>query len=276
MVNFKKINLVLHYIDENLHYDLNYQQVAEKFHYSSYYFHRLFTTIVGKTITEYIRDRRLEKACKLLAYTNHSIISICFDCGFNSSQSFSRIFRKSFGIPPSVYRKKGIVPESTSVESLIFKFTNRIKGGIYLNPRIIKKGELLIAGITGDGSKTAEIWQQFEKANPKPAHTEENGYEVRIYDEDHCICHVGFRTENKKINKPFQLLTLPESKYAVFDVYVSRGYESENKAMDEWLETNEEGYKQRFYNGKPYVVEFYDERFTGDESIVEIWVPIEK
>ena len=48
--------------------------------------------------------------------------------------------------------------------------------------------------------------------------------------------------------------------------------------MDEWLASNEEGYSEKLLNGKNYCVEYYDERFSGEESgaIVEIWIPIEK
>jgi len=81
-----------------------------------------------------------------------------------------------------------------------------------------------------------------------------------------------------EIDGVFSLMKLPASIYASFEVYVARGYDSENEAMDEWLEANRERYTQRKCDGKPYVVEFYDERFDGDSenSIVEIWVPIEK
>ena len=48
--------------------------------------------------------------------------------------------------------------------------------------------------------------------------------------------------------------------------------------MDEWLEANKERYGDRLLDGKPYVVEFYDERYDGDneDSIVDIWVPIQE
>jgi predicted transcriptional regulator YdeE len=73
-------------------------------------------------------------------------------------------------------------------------------------------------------------------------------------------------------------MELPPSQYASFDVYVANGYDSENSAMDEWLELNKDKYTQKLYDNNPYAVEFYDERFHGNDtgSIVEIWIPIEK
>ena len=150
-----------------------------------------------------------------------------------------------------------------------------------MHPNIIKRDSLLIAGVTGDGAKTGEIWNHFMEINEKIGlnnKLSDNGYEVRIYTESECICHVGFAVSDNNINDAFSILQIPASEYASFDVYVAKGYESENAAMDEWLEANKDRYVQKLYDGKPYVVEFYDERFHGDnaDSIVEIWVPIEK
>ncbi|NLM11249.1 MAG: GyrI-like domain-containing protein [Clostridiaceae bacterium] len=150
-----------------------------------------------------------------------------------------------------------------------------------MHPKIIKKGELLIAGVTGDGSKIRELWQKFielcEKTGVKNK-LSDNGYEIRIYNENQCRCHVGVRVSDSESDSHFTVLKLPASTYAAFEVYVARGYDSENEAMDEWLEANRDKYKQRRIDGSPYVIEYYDERFDGDseDSIVEIWIPIEE
>ncbi|HLV10787.1 MAG TPA: AraC family transcriptional regulator [Halanaerobiales bacterium] len=280
MEKFQRISQVLNYIEDHLEESLDYERVADLFHFSPYYFHRLFSAVVGKPIAAYIRERRLAKACSLLKNTDKTITSICFECGFNSSQSFSRAFKNSYGISPTDYRNLGYTPVIMSVEEIIKRFTNKLKGGILVHPKLIKKGELLIAGVTGDGSKTHELWEQFEELNKKIGcrnKLSDNGYEIRIYNDDECKCHVGFSVSDSKVDSAFTLLKLPASSYALFEVYVARGYDSENDAMDDWLEANKESYKQRKIDGKPYVVEYYDERFDGDseDSIVEIWVPIE-
>jgi len=281
MVYFNNIREALHYIDNNLTENIDFKRVAENFHFSPYYFHRIFSAIVGKTITAHIRDRRLLKACQLLAFTDKSITSICDDCGFDSSQSFSRTFKNSFGVSPKSYRNFGYVPIVISVEEMITKFTNRLKGGVLVHPNIIKKESLIIAGVTGDGNKTGELWKCFEETRKKIElnnKLSDNGFEVRIYNGNKCKCHVGVSVSDSNVSNSYSLLQIPASIYASFDVYVAKGYDSENSAMDEWLEENKEKYNQKLYNGDPYVVEFYDERFHGSasDSIVEIWIPIEK
>jgi len=93
-----------------------------------------------------------------------------------------------------------------------------------------------------------------------------------------CTVHVGYAITGSPVEEPYCIYKLPASEYASFDVYVANGYESENTAMDEWLATNQQGYSERLLDNAHYCVEYYDERFNGNEagSIVEIWVPIKK
>ncbi len=281
MNNFNIIKEALVYIDNHLDEQISYETLAGKFHFSPYYFHRMFSAVAGKTIAAYIRDRRLLKAGVHLSSDDRSILEIGLECGFNSAQSFSRSFKEVYGISPSDYRKYGYKPVAVTAEEMIMKFTNRLKGGIYVNPNIIKRGAMVIAGVSGDGNKTWEVWNRFEsliKEKPVENKLSENSYEVRLYDGEKSIVHVGFLVSGDEAEHPYEIIRLPASQYASFDVYVEKGYESENDAMNEWLGTNSGGYSEKLLDDKHYCVEYYDERFNGSEagSIVEIWIPVEK
>ena len=150
-----------------------------------------------------------------------------------------------------------------------------------MNPKLIKRRALRVAGISGDGDATAEVWQAFEKLNKqRPLRNElsGDGYEIRLYENDKSTVHVGHAVEDERVDSAYTVVTLPASEYASFEVYVANGYDSENSAMMEWLATNEQGYAERLLGDAHYCVEFYDSRFTGNEagSIVEIWVPVAK
>lgn len=150
-----------------------------------------------------------------------------------------------------------------------------------MEPKVIKQEELLIAGVSGDGNKTGEVWQQFIELEKKIGiknKLSDNGYEVRIYNGDGCTCHVGVAVSDCDIDSAFTVLKLPASTYAAFEVYVARGYDSANEAMDQWVEANKDKYGERKLNGCHYVVEYYGERFKGDseDSVVEIWIPVEE
>ena len=288
MSNFAKIKEALEYIDNHLDEPISFKTIAKKFNFSPYYFHRMFFVIVGKTIAAHIRDRRLQAACADLAATDKSIISIGFDCGYDSAQSFSRAFKQMYGLSPSEYRKQGLTPYVVSVDEMIMKFTNRLKGGIYMNPKIIKKDPLIIAGTSGDVRYigTPEIWQSFEllsKKTPLAHKVCENGYEVRtnvvINGDEIEIVYTGNAVSSENVYSEYALIKLPASNYIVFDVIIKAPdiEGGERDAMYDWLKTNHE-YKERLFDGARYLIATYDERYTGevDGAIIEYWIPIEK
>lgn len=281
MRNFDKIGEALQYIDDHLDEPVCLETLADQFYLSHFYFHRIFSAIVGKPLASYIRDRRILYASRQLHETNKSILEIALNCGFQSAQSFSRAFLKSQGQSPSLYRKSGNAPVIITARELVMKFTNRLRGGIVLSPNLIKREAMLIAGTCGDGDKTWEVWNDFEKLSAeKPlGHVlSQNGYEIRTFDGTRQRVHVGYPVSAGEQDPAYQTFALPASEYASFDVYVANGYDSENSAMNQWLETNPEGYREKLLKEDcHYVVEYYDQRFQGEESgsIVEIWVPIE-
>ncbi|MCL2512436.1 MAG: GyrI-like domain-containing protein [Oscillospiraceae bacterium] len=155
-----------------------------------------------------------------------------------------------------------------------------------MQPKIISRDKLYITGLTGNGSKTGEVWSDFDSKynkNPFPR-ADECGYEIRYYDSERPAVlgkdiHVGFSAEAPGDIGGFATIVLPAGEYAVFDVYVAKGYDSGNKEMDEWLKDNAAQYRPRLIDGIGYIVECYNEKFDGGDkpdSIVEIWVPIHK
>ncbi len=56
------------------------------------------------SLSELVRAVRVREACNLLETGELSLTQIGFWCGFSDSAHFSRDFKKSLGMPPSVYR----------------------------------------------------------------------------------------------------------------------------------------------------------------------------
>ena len=65
----------------------------------------IFRQQINITPVEYINTLRLEKAKKLLVYTDSNIINIAFLCGFGSLSTFYELFKKKVGLTPKNYRK---------------------------------------------------------------------------------------------------------------------------------------------------------------------------
>ena len=67
--------------------------------------YRKFKTLSNKTIADYLKSLRLEKARNLLITTRLNITEITFMAGFKNLSHFSREFGREFGKSPSEYRK---------------------------------------------------------------------------------------------------------------------------------------------------------------------------
>lgn len=99
------LNKTIDYIEEHLHETLKIERFAKHVGFSKYHFHRIFKSIVGMSISEYIRMRRLARASAMLLYTNEKIIDIAFQLHFESQEAFTRTFKKYYHLPPAQYRK---------------------------------------------------------------------------------------------------------------------------------------------------------------------------
>ena len=71
---------------------------------SPYHFHRLFRRVFRETPNQYLQRKRLAQACTLLERTDLGVTQLSLDVGFESSTSFSTLFRRSFGCSPREYR----------------------------------------------------------------------------------------------------------------------------------------------------------------------------
>lgn len=71
-------------------------------------FKRKFKSVFGTSPTQYIKQKRLEKAENLLKTTDLRISDIAYDCGFNDVAYFSKAFSSTYSASPSQFRKKAL------------------------------------------------------------------------------------------------------------------------------------------------------------------------
>ncbi len=85
---------------------LNYQSgitmnaVAEYTGISERYLRRLFSQYLNLSPLDYLNQIRINKAVELLRNTEMSVKEVCYLCGFQSPQYFSRVFKHQMGISP--------------------------------------------------------------------------------------------------------------------------------------------------------------------------------
>ncbi|UCH51710.1 MAG: AraC family transcriptional regulator [Chloroflexota bacterium] len=103
-----RVNRVIDYIEENIDKDLSLERLAEVAQFSPFYFHRIFSAMVGETLYGFIQRVRVEKAAaKLILNPTKSVTDIAFECGFSSAPVFARAFRETFNMSASDWRSGG-------------------------------------------------------------------------------------------------------------------------------------------------------------------------
>jgi len=108
----ERIDRVIDHLRANLDRAPKLVELAKVACFSEFHFHRIFGAVTGETLNTFTNRLRLEKAARLLRYTNHGITEVALDCGFSSSATFSRAFRAGYGNSPSQFRKSGEIKKS--------------------------------------------------------------------------------------------------------------------------------------------------------------------
>lgn len=95
---------VIEYIDENLDRNISLVDLAALMGLSPSRFSHVFKVAYGVAPYRYILERRIERAKVLLCNSDATVAAISEEVGFSSQGRFSRVFTRSTGTTPSVYR----------------------------------------------------------------------------------------------------------------------------------------------------------------------------
>lgn len=129
-----RFHAAIDYIEENLDGDIAYHTVAQKALCSEYHFSRMFSSITGMTLSEYIRRRRLTKAAFDVQTSQVKIIDVALKYGYDSADAFTRAFKKLHGTTPNAVREHSV--ELKAFPRISFQIT--IKGDVEMDYRIEK------------------------------------------------------------------------------------------------------------------------------------------
>lgn len=101
----EKIADVLSYINDNLTKELSIDELALRSYLSRYHFMRLFKAQTGYTVHNYIRQKRLTLAARLIR-EGMSASHAASECGFSDYSAFHRAFTSTFGVSPGKIKKQ--------------------------------------------------------------------------------------------------------------------------------------------------------------------------
>lgn len=269
-----ELKKAIDYIEDNLDKDINFEIVAKEVGMSAFYFHRIFSAIIGISPTAYIRNRRLTVAAQDISKNNENIVDIAFKYGFESHEAFSRAFKNFHGVVPKMAKTNGNEFKNFSKANLdIEANTNSI-----LNYRIESR----------DIIKVSAIFRNFniENKNDIPKYwgeLKENGT-LQIISENYgkdllgiCIgtqsdfeykYGIGIELKDDKIiNNETEIIEIPKSTWVVFKC---EG-QDEKDINELWSRIYREFFITSSYKQCMDIdFELYDDKNT------EIWIPISK
>ena len=100
------IDEVMRYVNLHITEGISLGMIADIVKMNPSYLGQLFHETTGTKFTRYVKECRLEKACRLLRSSSKKIKDIAELAGFGDLNYFSRVFAARYGCTPTAYREK--------------------------------------------------------------------------------------------------------------------------------------------------------------------------
>lgn len=98
--------------------DVTVEAVTRELGYTRQYVSGRFHRLTGRLLSQFLKEKRLDKAAKLLKRGNLRITQIARRCGFESENYFRQQFRNRFGMSPRQFRANGSLRAITSTRRI--------------------------------------------------------------------------------------------------------------------------------------------------------------
>ena len=102
----ERVEQVIFLLKQNLAEPPTLEELGKKTGCSHFYLSRIFSAHTGHTITQHLRQLRMERAAELLRGGRHNVTEAAFEVGYNSLSHFSAAFHETFGCCPGLYPLK--------------------------------------------------------------------------------------------------------------------------------------------------------------------------
>lgn len=262
------------YIEDNLDKDINFEIVAKEVGMSAFYFHRIFTAIIGISPTAYIRNRRLTVAAQEISKNNENILDIALKYGFESHEAFSRAFKIFHGVVPKMAKTDGNEFKNFSKANLDIE----VNANNILSYRIESKDIIKISAFfrkfnIENKDEIPKYWKELKESGTLEKIS--NNYKKDLLG----ICigtqsdfeykyGIGIeQTEDIETNIEMETIEIPKSTWVVFKC---KGQDEKN-INELWTRI----YKEFFITSSYKQCMDIDFELYDDEN-TEIWIPISK
>jgi AraC family transcriptional regulator len=99
------VQAAIDFIEENIEENVELKEVAYIASMSLPHLYRMFYSLTGHPVKDYMRKRRISIASEHLKNSKRTIMDIAMDIGFVSQASFAKSFKKIVGVTPKVYKE---------------------------------------------------------------------------------------------------------------------------------------------------------------------------
>lgn len=103
--NNKHIIEIIKYINEHIAEPITLSTISDVINLSKEYTSHIFKKETGKTVTEYINERKLIIAKEMILSTSYPLTYISNRMSYENYSYFTKVFKKQFGVTPRALRK---------------------------------------------------------------------------------------------------------------------------------------------------------------------------
>ena len=269
-----ELKKAIDYIEENLENNINFEIVAKEVGMSAFYFHRIFTAIIGISPTAYIRNRRLTVAAQEISKNNENILDIALKYGFESHEAFSRAFKNFHGVVPKLAKKDGNEFKNFSKANLDIEVNaNNILSYRIESKDIIKVSAFFRKFNIENKDEIPKYWKELKESGTLEKIS--NNYKkdllgicIGMQSDFEYKYGIGIeQTEDIETNIEMETIEIPKSTWVVFKC---KGQDEKN-INELWSRIYKEFFITSSYKQSMDIdFELYDDKNT------EIWIPISK
>lgn len=150
----------IEYIECNIGESLPLSMLSTQAGLSDFHFNRMFKTVSGMTLKQYVLGRKLTRALERITNSSETVLDIALDLGFEYPEVFSRAFKKQFGVSPSEVRHKRArvreIPKASIVERDIVSF----RGTLALKGNCVFLDEMPLYGLFTSADTNTETFER--------------------------------------------------------------------------------------------------------------------
>ncbi len=272
-------------IESQLRRDINLSEIASESGYSYYHYSRVFQAMTGHSPYDYILRRKLSEAAKILVSTEKNIIDIAYDFGFKNPETFSRGFKRLFGIQPIQYRKsiKRHWHKTIMLEQLTKDHIKNRNYELDKQPEIVELKDLSVTGIISF-VESRKLNCRYREISKEQFKNENDSHETRKYsrfygvsfsysETDDFFYLFGGDSSELPVTPRMLCKPMPDTKYACF----THAGETDNIRFTydyiygTWLPQSD------FKLFHPMELESYSPDYSGDEKTenkIYVYIPL--